>query len=306
MNLAQATQVILEELNLIPSHDTPLQKPLPWRQSLGLTRKGEDVRPIFWKNRHTSYVARTQSWDEFPNGRWTDSRSPAYGELDVYGIGLKGTNEHNVKLWGEPKSIKDLSDIFVRFLEGKLEKLPWSETSITEEADIIKPELMDLNNRGFLTINSQPAINGVRSSHPVYGWGPKNGYVYQKAYLELLISPEVIDELISRIEKNPDLTYHSISKSGELRTNSSDSPNAVTWGIFVSKEVIQPTIVETVSFLAWKDEAYRLGDDWAKCHTATSPSRRLIQKVMDEWHLVNIGKYRNSHPTQPPVLGAPA
>lgn len=288
MNLAQATKLVLEDLDLTPTMETPLQKPLPWRQSLGLARREEDVRPIFWKHRHQSYVARTQTWDEFPNGRWTDSRSPAFGELDVYGIGLKGTNEQNIKLWGEPKSIRDLSDIFIRFLEGKLEKLPWSESSITEESDIIKPELFDLNRRGFLTINSQPAINGVHSSNPVYGWGPKNGYVYQKAYLELLISPDLIGEVLRRVEKNEDLTYYCVNKGGELKTNTTDSPNAVTWGIFASKEVIQPTIVETVSFLAWKDEAYRLGDDWAKCHDASSPSRQLIQSVMDEWYLVNI------------------
>ncbi|EEQ29403.1 methylenetetrahydrofolate reductase (NAD(P)H) met13 [Microsporum canis] len=288
MNLAQSTTMVLEELNLKPSTETPLQKPLPWRKSLGLGRREEDVRPIFWRHRHQSYVARTQSWDEFPNGRWTDSRSPAFGELDVYGIGLKGTNEQNIKLWGEPKSVKDLSDIFIRFLEGKLDRLPWSESAITQESDIIKDDLIALNNRGFLTINSQPAINGAKSSHPIYGWGPKNGYVYQKAYLELLISPTLIDEVIRRIETNPDLTYHCINKNGELRTNSSDTPNAVTWGIFASKEVIQPTIVETVSFLAWKDEAYRLGDDWAKCHDASSPSRKIIQNTMDTWYLFNI------------------
>ena len=253
-------------------------------------RREEDVRPVFWKHRHQSYVARTQTWDEYPNGRWTDSRSPAFGELDAYGIGLKGSNEQNINLWGEPKSVKDLSDIFIRFLEGKLDKLPWSELPITEESDIIKPDLIELNRRGFLTINSQPAVNGVHSSHPVYGWGPKNGYVYQKAYLELLIAPELIDEVINRIEKNPDLTYHSVNKAGELRTNAGESPNALTWGIFVSKEVIQPTIAETISFLAWKDEAYRLGEDWAKCHEANSPSRHLIQRVMDDWYLVNIGK----------------
>lgn len=290
MNLAQSTSMVLEELNLKPSTETPLQKPLPWRKSLGLGRREEDVRPIFWRHRHQSYVARTQSWDEFPNGRWTDSRSPAFGELDVYGIGLKGTNEQNIKLWGEPKSVRDLSDIFVRFLENKLDRLPWSESAITQESEIIKDDLIDLNNRGFLTINSQPAINGAKSSHPVYGWGPRNGYVYQKAYLELLVSPTLIDEVIKRIETNEDLTYHCINKDGELKTNSSDTPNAVTWGIFASKEVIQPTIVETVSFLAWKDEAYRLGDDWAKCHDASSASRKLIQNTMDTWYLVNIGK----------------
>lgn len=303
MNLQQATKMVLGELELIPSHKTPLQKPLPWRQSLGLGRREEDVRPIFWRHRHQSYVARTQTWDEYPNGRWTDSRSPAFGELDTYGIGLKGTNEQNIKLWGEPKSLKELSEIFVRFLNGNLDRLPWSEGAVTEETDVIKLDLLDLNRRGFLTINSQPAIDGMPSSHPVYGWGPKNGYVYQKAYLELLISPTVIDDVISRIEQNPDLTYYCVNKIGELRTNTTDSPNAVTWGIFASKEIIQPTIVETISFLAWKDEAYRLGDDWAKCHGASSPSRRIIQQVMDNWYLVNIGKaVLISHLNKSPIV----
>ncbi|KAF4217277.1 hypothetical protein CNMCM8980_007733 [Aspergillus fumigatiaffinis] len=288
MNLAQATQAVLEELRLIPSEETPLQRPLPWRPSLALNRRGEDVRPIFWRNRNSSYIARTQTWDEFPNGRWTDSRSPAFGELDAYGIGLKGTNEQNIKLWGEPKSIRDVTQIFVRYLEGKLDRLPWSDSPISGEANAIKDNLVQLNSRGLLTVNSQPAVNGVRSSHPVYGWGPKNGFVYQKAYLELFVPPYLLDELIARIEKNPDLTYHAVAKNRELRTNTRDSPNALTWGIFAGREIVQPTIVETISFLAWKDEAYRLGEDWAKCHDASSPSRKLIQDIMDNWYLVNI------------------
>jgi methylenetetrahydrofolate reductase (NADPH) len=292
MNLAQASQMIMDELKLSPSEEMPLQKPLPWRQSLGLRRREEDVRPIFWRNRNESYIARTQAWDEYPNGRWSDSRSPAFGELDTYGIGFKGTNEQNIKLWGEPKSLVELSDIFVRYLQGDLERLPWSDAPIAAEASTIKSDLIDLNKRGFLTINSQPAVNGAKSSHPVYGWGPGSGYVYQKAYLELFISPGFIDDVISRIQKNPDLSYYCISKEGPLKTNASDSPNAVTWGIFASKEVIQPTIVETISFLAWKDEAFGLGEDWAKCHTHDSPSRKLIQGIMDEWYLVNIGKLR--------------
>lgn len=32
-----------------------------------------------------------RAWDEFPNGRWGDSRSPAYGEMDGYGASLKMT-----------------------------------------------------------------------------------------------------------------------------------------------------------------------------------------------------------------------
>ena len=45
---------------------------------------------------------------------------------------------------------------------------------------IIRDRLEQINRQGFLTINSQPAVNGARSDSPVYGWGPKNGYVYQK------------------------------------------------------------------------------------------------------------------------------
>lgn len=37
------------------------------------------MRPIFWANKPTSYVQRTLKWDEFPNGRWGDSKSPAFG-----------------------------------------------------------------------------------------------------------------------------------------------------------------------------------------------------------------------------------
>lgn len=299
MNLAQATRLVLEELGLAPSEESPIQRPLPWRMSLGLGRRTEDVRPVFWRNRNSSYVARTQTWDEYPNGRWTDSRSPAFGELDAYGVGLKGTNEQNIKLWGEPKSVKDLSGILIRFLEGKLDRLPWSDSPLTAEAAAINDKLIDLNQRGFLTINSQPAVNGVKSSHPVFGWGPKNGFVYQKAYLELLVPSYLIDELIARIEKNEDLTYHATNKDGELKTNTADSPNALTWGIFAGREIIQPTIVETISFLAWKDEAFRLGEDWAKCHDASSPSRKLIQQVMDDWYLVNIGTSQHLSSMQP-------
>ena len=293
MNLAQATKMVLEELDLIPKNGTPNNRVLPWRQSLGLHRRDEDVRPIFWKNRNKSYVARTQEWDEFPNGRWGDSRSPAFGELDAYDIGLKGSNEQNIKLWGKPESVRDLANLFTRFLDKDLDRLPWSEAPLTNEAEVIRDQLYSLNSRGLLTLTSQPSVNGVKSSHPVHGWGPKGGYVYQKSYVEILIPPTLINEVVARIEANSNLTYYAVTKDGEFRTNApNDGPNAVTWGVFPGKEIVQPTIVETVAFLAWKDEAFRLGDDWARCHPAGSHSRNLIGGIMDHWFLVNIGMSR--------------
>ncbi|KAJ4425100.1 methylenetetrahydrofolate reductase (NAD(P)H) met13 [Gnomoniopsis sp. IMI 355080] len=289
MNLAQATRMVLEELDWMPSERSPRQQSLPWKQSLALGRRNEDVRPIFWRNRNKSYISRTMDWDEFPNGRWGDSRSPAFGELDAYGIGLTGTNEQNRKKWGEPKSFKDVSDVFIKYLNRELDALPWSEAPLTGEASEILEDLIDLNSRGLMTINSQPAVNGVKSNHPVHGWGPKNGFVYQKAYVELFVSPDVYPELISLIEKHEDLTYYAVTKDGKFTTNTpSDGPNAVTWGVFPGKEIVQPTIVESISFLAWKDEAFQLGVDWAKCFDAGSPSRLLLARMMKEWRLVNI------------------
>jgi methylenetetrahydrofolate reductase (NADPH) len=210
--------------------------------------------------------------------------------LDAYGIALRGSNEQNIKFWGKPTSLRDIADIFIRFLNKDLQSLPWSELPITSESDSIKPELLDLNRRGFLTVNSQPSVDGAKSSHPVYGWGPHGGYCYQKAYLELLMPPALMETLISRMKKSADITYYAVNKSGDLKSNATrDGPNAVTWGVFPGKEIVQPTIVETVSFLAWKDEAFRLGSDWARCHPISSPSRHLIDGIMENWYLVNIG-----------------
>ena len=289
MNLAQATRMTLEELGLVSPNGTP-QRTLPWRQSLGLNRREEDVRPIFWKNRHKSYVTRTQDWDEFPNGRWGDARSPAFGHLDSYNIGLRGSNQQNIKLWGEPRSLKEIANIFIQFLNKELATLPWSESGLTAEADVIRTDLIHLNERGFLTINSQPAVNGVKSSHPVHGWGPPGGYCYQKAYLELLIPPSMIDEIVDRVEKDENMTFYAVNKVGSLRTNApSEGPNAVTWGVFPGKEIVQPTIVEAISFMAWKDEAFRLGSDWARCYPVSTSPRHLIDDIMENWYLVNIG-----------------
>lgn len=50
----------------------------PWRGSrANLKGHSEEVRPINWANRPKSYIKRTITWDEFPNGRWGDNRSPA-------------------------------------------------------------------------------------------------------------------------------------------------------------------------------------------------------------------------------------
>lgn len=91
MNLERGTIMLLEALNFVPSVD--VINPLPWRPALTEKRRTETTRPIFWANRHKSYLARTADWsaDEFPNGRWGDSKSAAFGSPDGYGL------KHNVR-----------------------------------------------------------------------------------------------------------------------------------------------------------------------------------------------------------------
>lgn len=99
----------------------------------------------------------------------------------------------------------------------------------------------------------------------------------------------MLDELVKRIERDPRITYYAVNRQGDLRTNThSEGPNAVTWGVFPGKEIVQPTIVEAVSFIAWKDEAFELGVQWASLYPEGSESRKMIQQVMDTSYLVNI------------------
>ena len=65
--------------------------------------------------------------------------------------------------------------------------------------------------------------------------------------------------------------------------------NAVTWGVFPGQEIMQPTIVDTRSFLIWKDEAFSLWiDDWANIYDTKSESYKLLNEVYNTYYLVNI------------------
>lgn len=107
--------------------------------------------------------------------------------------------------------------------------------------------------------------------------------------MEFFVSPDNLDKLISRIELNPMMTYYAVNRRGDLRTNThSEGPNAVTWGVFPGKEIVQPTIVEAVSFMAWKDEAFELGYQWSDIYEKGSTSQQLIKDIMDSHFLVNV------------------
>ncbi|GAA6016781.1 hypothetical protein JCM11491_001805 [Sporobolomyces phaffii] len=287
MNLSRGTEMLLQELNFVPHSD--IVKPLPWRVSLTSKRRTETTRPIFWSNRQKSYISRTSDWDEFPNGRWGDQASPAFGDLDTLVLSLPQKPQDAIALWGTPSSTGDVAELFARFCRGELKSLPWSDQPAAKETGRIATQLAKINQLGFFTINSQPSVDGAKSEDPALGWGPINGYVYQKAYLEFFCPPEHVESLLSILDETPSITYHCVDKSGEFRSNTVPGPNAVTWGVFPGAEVIQPTIVDSTAFQAWKDEAYELGHQWAMLYSQTAPeTNKVIREIFDDFHLVNI------------------
>lgn len=163
-----------------------------------------------------------------------------------------------MKAWGSQcRSFKEMSQVFVNYLQGKIKKFPFSEGAIAPETFEINDILFELNRNKILTINSQPRVNGVRSTDPKFGWGPENGYVYQKAYFEFFIHPQLIQPLVEFLNGFDDITFQAVNAAGERFQNVSDGDvNAVTWGVFRGKEVIQPTVVDHQAFMIWKDECF--------------------------------------------------
>lgn len=117
-------------------------------------------------------------------------------------------------------------------------------------------------------------MNGAPSKDPKFGWGPETGFVYQKAYLEFFCSPEKMNILIELFEQYPTLSYHATTRKGETKRNTTEkSVNAVTWGVFMDREIAQPTIVSSESFEVWKDEAFHCWHEWSEIYAQESPSR---------------------------------
>ena len=141
-----------------------------------------------------------------------------------------------------------------------------------------------------MTINSQPNVNGVKSSDETFGWGGPGGRVYQKSYLEFFLSAEKFDLLRSALNDFPSVTYLATTMDGDLHTNMGEkSVNAVTWGVFPGKEIIQPTIVDSESFKIWKEEAFAIWhQQWAQLYEEESPSRALLDRLQKELVLVNM------------------
>jgi methylenetetrahydrofolate reductase (NADPH) len=309
MNLEKASIDILTNLGFITRVDTT-PRLTPWRPA----GRKEDVRPIFWSNRPKSYIDRTATWDEFPNGRWGHSESPAFGEVSNYHLKLAANLPCSElrQLWGATlTSEQDVWTPFTRYCSGEISLLPWNDRGLDPESQLINKNLIRLNSKGFLTTNSQPSVNGQSSSDPLVGWGPAGGYVYQKAYLEFFTSRQNMEKLLGAISKFPTLSMHAVDSKGVAHTVNADNVNAVTWGVFPNSEVLQPTVVDPTSFVVWKDEAFALWKSkWAAVYgpdqelpsyVPDKGSSAIIDLIVDTYFLVNL--VENDFTTPNKIMG---
>ena len=252
----------------------------------------EDVRPINWANRTKSYIKRTVTWDEFPNGRWGDNRSPAFGELSDshFFRPSEGSKEDRLAMWGDaPTDPPDVYEVFALYVEGKIPILPWCETPTQDETHVISTALASFNRAGFLTINSQPVVNGEKSDHPVFGWGGTGGRVYQKGYIEFFTSPENLNLIMDIAKDRPSLNVYAVDCHGNPIFTGMKGVTALTWGVFPNKEILQPTVFDPDTFVVWSEEAFQLWTSaWAELYDDESESSALLYDIHDTYYLVAI------------------
>jgi methylenetetrahydrofolate reductase (NADPH) len=233
-------------------------------------------------------LGREATWDDFPNGRWGDARSPAFGEIDGYGPTLHVSTPQALKLWGHPVTTEDISNIFRRHISGEVEAIPWTEQEFNPETNIIRDQLLALNKKGWWSVASQPAVNGVKSTDPVFGWGPRNGFVFQKPFVEIFVPSKDWKALQARLDSTDQITYFAGNAAGDFEASKEDSVNPVTWGTFAGKEIITPTIIEAVSFKSWLEEAFSIWREWQRIYSPSSATAKLLGSVRNDVWLVNI------------------
>lgn len=164
------------------------------------------------------------------------------------------------KLWDHPKSPADVSNMFIRHIKGELEAIPWSEEGLNDESTAIREKLLKLNRRGWWTVASQPAVNGVKSDDKLFGWGPRNGFVFQKAstiihyyeqstetrrqaFVEFFLPSSDWEKLRKRLSSLEDVSYYAGNNNGDLMCSDTESVNAVTWGVFPGKEYVSLNVL---------------------------------------------------------------
>ncbi|KAJ2654555.1 methylenetetrahydrofolate reductase 1 [Coemansia sp. RSA 1200] len=236
--------------------------------------------------------------DDFPNGRWGDARSPAFGgDSSAYGaLMVRFDSDGARRVWGEPRTLGDISALFCGYVSGRVQSLPWCDEPLLPESQRIVAELQRVNGLGFWTLASQPRLDGVPSADATHGWGPRGGYVYQKAFVECFVPGAAFPALLSRLQSaGPRITYYAANRQGDFMTSAFSAGalpehaavTALTWGVFPGRAVEQPTQIDKMNFLAWRAEAFQTWREWAAMFPP-GDAADFLERTADECWLVSV------------------
>ncbi|KAM9886830.1 hypothetical protein OXX79_013970, partial [Metschnikowia pulcherrima] len=122
--------------------------------------------------------------------------------------------------------------------------------------------------------------------------------LFQKAFVEFFIPKKDWDEklapkLSQHIEEKT-ITFYKGDRSGNITSNlpigenHQNSKTAITWGVFPSKEVLQPTVIDYESFKAWNEEAFLLWVEWARCYKKDTEAYKLLESIYKDHYLISM------------------
>lgn len=328
LNLEKAVSSLLERCNLIPpdpndnnlsaiddvtilingdaAHHRALSSTSSSAAAQLTTNSHRSSSPARPMPPNSNPLSREATWDDYPNGRFGDARSPAFNPPLTYSpTSLTVSPAQALSLWGTPSSPEEITHLFTSHLAGRNpNQLPWSESaSLSPETALITSELTQLTRRkGYWTIASQPAVDGLPSTHSIHGWGPPGGFVFQKAFVEFFIPASAfrttLQPHLDRLRKEGEISYYAGNAAGVFYSSeSSDAVHAVTWGSFAGKEIATATMVEEVSFRAWMEEAFGIWDEWARSvgeaarrgrEEKARESREFLRRTGRDVWLVNV------------------
>jgi len=100
--------------------------------------------------------------------------------------------------------------------------------------------------------------------------------------VEFFCSKDKLNALVEKCKAFTSITYMAVNKGGDdgISNVGNSDVNAVTWGVFPAKEIIQPTVVDPASFMVWKDEAFEIWSRaWAQLYPDGDASRKLLEEV---------------------------
>lgn len=105
----------------------------------------------------------------------------------------------NANQWGNLQHIDDLTNLFLDYLHGKIQTTPFSPNALFPESLLVLTHLERLTKRGWWTVGSQPGADGVSSSHEIFGWGPRAGWVFQKTFVEFFCDAEDVEAIEKKV-----------------------------------------------------------------------------------------------------------